>query len=179
LQLEGYPKTSWRLRPANPGPWAGTQRGPDQGRPGGVSGPPPAGAGLLTLTCGAEGLILVRGVARFKSGAALAFALGIGAELRRFLRPIGADSPTGRQAGNAQAWIEGFFGRGANTSRSRINTWARAGCVNNEPWHNRRSVMSRCNDGDICVCMMAGYVLNTRVGGRPRRPATWPEWSPS
>jgi len=43
-----------------------------------------AGAGLLTLTCGAEGLILVRFMARFKSGAAPAFALGIGAELVAF-----------------------------------------------------------------------------------------------
>jgi len=56
-----------------------------------------AAAGLLTLTltCGAEGLILVRGVGRFKSGAVPAFRVrdrsGIdgerGRQLERIARP--------------------------------------------------------------------------------------------
>ncbi len=93
------------------------------------------------------------------------------------MRPIGADSPTPAAFcwGNAQTWIEDFFGRGANTSRCRINTLASSRCINNEPGHNRRSVMNRCDDGDMRGAMIAGHALNTRVGGGPRRHATGSE----
>ena len=110
------------------------------------------------------------------------------------MRPVGADSPTGRQAGNARACLSGdsnsyrcWCGNAiccATISRfcSLIMRISGPSCGIIRFARGCGALVNSTGCAIVYACNYANVYANVSVkgsgAGRPRRPATWPEWRP-